>query len=34
MQKITTKRPNKKQIEVAIIAVKKILQLEKAKIFK
>ena len=34
MQKITTKRPNKKQIEVAIIAVKNILQLEKAKIFK
>ena len=31
MQKITTKKPNKKQIEVAIVAVKKILQLEKSK---
>jgi uncharacterized protein YqhQ len=31
MQKITTKEPNKKQIEVAIVAVKKILQLEKSK---
>jgi|TARA_B100001964_G_scaffold240026_2_gene308926 uncharacterized protein YqhQ len=31
MQKITTKNPNKKQIEVAIEAVKKILQLEKSK---
>ena len=29
MQTITTKEPNKKQIEVAIAAVKKILQLEK-----
>lgn len=34
MQKITTKEPNKKQMEVAIAAVKKVLQLEKAKIFK
>jgi uncharacterized protein YqhQ len=31
MQKITTKNPNKNQIEVAIVAVKKILQLEKSK---
>jgi|TARA_Y100000310_G_scaffold136711_1_gene135559 uncharacterized protein YqhQ len=31
MQKITTKKPNKKQIEVAMGAVKKILQLEKSK---
>lgn len=31
MQKITTKRPNKKQIEVAMTAVKKVLQLEKSK---
>jgi len=31
MQKITTKKPNKKQIEVAMEAVKKILQLEKSK---
>ncbi len=31
MQKITTKEPNKKQMEVAIEAVKKILQLEKSK---
>ena len=31
MQKITTKEPNKKQIEVAIAAVKSILQLEKSK---
>ena len=31
MQKITTKEPNKKQIEVAIVAVKKVLQLEKGK---
>ncbi len=31
MQKITTKKPNKSQIEVAMAAVKKILQLEKAK---
>ncbi|MCH8329272.1 MAG: DUF1385 domain-containing protein [Nanoarchaeota archaeon] len=31
MQKITTKKPNKNQIEVAIVAVKKILQLEKSK---
>jgi len=31
MQKITTKKPNKKQIEVASAAVKKILQLEKSK---
>jgi len=31
MQKITTKKPNKKQIEVAIEAVKNILQLEKSK---
>lgn len=31
MQKITTKEPNKRQIEVAIAAVKKILQLEQAK---
>jgi len=31
MQKITTKKPNENQIEVAIVAVKKILQLEKSK---
>ena len=31
MQKITTKKPNKKQIEVAMAAVKKVLQLEKSK---
>jgi len=31
MQRVTTKRPNKKQIEVAMAAVKKILQLEKSK---
>ena len=31
MQKITTKKPNKKQIEVAMEAVKKLLQLEKSK---
>ena len=31
MQKITTKKPNNKQIEVAIVAVKNILQLEKGK---
>lgn len=31
MQKITTKKPNKRQIEVAMAAVKKILQLEKSK---
>ncbi|MCH8003721.1 MAG: DUF1385 domain-containing protein [Nanoarchaeota archaeon] len=31
MQKITTKEPNKNQIEVAISAVKRILQLEKSK---
>jgi len=31
MQKITTKRPNKNQIEVAMAAVKKILALEKSK---
>lgn len=31
MQKITTKNPNKKQIEVAIAAVKSLLQLEKSK---
>lgn len=31
MQKITTKKPNKKQVEVAIAAVKKVLALEKAK---
>ena len=31
LQKITTKEPNKKQIEVAMEAVKKILQLEKSK---
>ncbi|MBW2976795.1 DUF1385 domain-containing protein [Candidatus Woesearchaeota archaeon] len=34
MQRITTKEPNKKQLEVAIEAVRKILKLEKAKIFK
>jgi len=31
MQKITTKEPNKKQIEVAMAAVKRVLQLEKSK---
>jgi len=31
MQKITTKKPDKKQIEVAMAAVKKVLQLEKSK---
>jgi len=31
MQKITTKEPNKKQMEVAIEAVKKVLRLEKSK---
>ena len=31
MQKITTKEPNKKQIEVAMAAVKKVLILEKSK---
>ena len=31
MQKITTKKPNKKQIEVAMTSVKRILQLEKSK---
>ena len=31
MQKITTKEPNKKQIDVAIRTIKKILQLEKSK---
>jgi len=31
MQKITTKKPNKSQIEVAIASVKSILQLEKSK---
>ncbi len=31
MQKITTKEPNKRQIEVAIEVVKKVLQLEKSK---
>ncbi len=31
MQKITTKEPSQKQMEVAIVAVKKILQLEKTK---
>jgi len=31
MQKITTKKPNKKQIEVAMTAVRKILALEKSK---
>ena len=31
MQKVTTKNPNKKQIEVAIAAVKNVLQLEKSK---
>jgi|TARA_Y100000310_G_scaffold91835_1_gene89326 uncharacterized protein YqhQ len=31
MQKVTTKKPNKKQIEVAIAAVKNVLQLEKSK---
>ena len=31
MQKITTKKPNKKQIEVAMAAVRKVLVLEKSK---
>jgi uncharacterized protein YqhQ len=31
MQKITTKNPNKKQIEIAMAAVKKVLVLEKSK---
>jgi len=31
MQKITTKKPDKKQIEVAMAAVRKVLVLEKSK---